>query len=56
VVVGDFYIVCVAIAPYETDSPLPVYSNRVLAGPVSAELLQAIARRDSQIVELIRSI
>jgi hypothetical protein len=50
-VVDDFDIPRISIMPAEADTPLVVDSNAMLAGPVAAEFLKAIARRDPEIVE-----
>jgi hypothetical protein len=54
VIIDDLDIVSVPNAPYETDSPLFVDSNAVLTSPVTAKLLQAVARRHPQILQRLR--
>ena len=51
-VIGDLYLVCVALAPHKADSPLLVDSNAMLASPIPGKLLQSICRRDTKIVEV----
>jgi hypothetical protein len=51
VIIHDFYLVRVALAPNETNTPLIVDPNTMLACPVSAQAFQPIARRRSQIAE-----
>lgn len=47
-VVDDFYVIAVAIAPDKTDAPLIIDSDRVLPFPVSSKRFQLIPRRRSQ--------
>jgi len=56
VVNDDLDVVRVSRPPAKTDSPLLVDPNAVLAGPVSLELLQAVARRQSQVIEYRRCV
>jgi hypothetical protein len=56
VVVGDLDIVRVAVLPPKADAPLIVDVNAVLPGSIPFELLQAIARRDAQVVEQLCSV
>lgn len=51
-IVDDLDVVGVAVDPAEADAPLVVDADAVLAGPVAAELLEAIARRDAQVLEV----
>jgi hypothetical protein len=53
VVINDFYIVRVAIAPGEADAPPIVDANTVLTRPVARQPLQAVSRRDSQILDCL---
>jgi hypothetical protein len=53
VVIDDFYLVGAAVAPDETDSPLLVNSNAVLAVTISFELLQTVPGETHQIVQLL---
>jgi hypothetical protein len=53
-IIDDFDIVSVANPPYETDSPLIVDSNAVLAFPVTAKFLEAVTRRHAQILQRLR--
>jgi len=46
----------VSLFPLEANSPLLVYANAVLTAPVAGELLQAIARRKSQVLKRGRGI
>jgi hypothetical protein len=55
-VVDDLDIVCVSRSPAETDPPLLVDADAVLAGAISLELLKAVARRNPEVVEDRRSI
>jgi len=48
VIVDDFHVVAVAIAPDKTDAPLIIDSDRVLPFPLSSECFQLIPWRSSQ--------
>jgi hypothetical protein len=51
VIVIDLDIISVTFAPAETDSPLIVDSNTMLSPPVSLELFEPVAGRNSQFME-----
>lgn len=51
-VVDDQDIVGVSIFPAEADTPLLVDSNAILPGSFACQLLQTIARWDSEVVQL----
>ena len=55
-VVDDLHIVGVTISPFETDAPLVIDSNAMLAGTVAAQFLKTIRRRDTEISQCRRSI
>ena len=50
-VVDDLDVPGFAITPYETDPPLVVDANAVLLFPITSQALQAVARREPQIVQ-----
>jgi hypothetical protein len=50
-IVDDFDIVGLSLAPAEADSPLVTDSDTVLASAGAAKLLQAISRRQTQVVQ-----
>ena len=50
-VVRDFDFVRIAVAPDETDTPLIVYANTMLAFAIGTQGLQVISRRRSQIAK-----
>lgn len=50
-VVDNFNIVCVPVAPDKTKSPLVVDSNAVLSFSIAVQRLQAIARRCRQVAQ-----
>jgi hypothetical protein len=56
VVIDDLDVVCISGSPAETDPPLGVDPNAMLAGPIPLQLLQTIARRQPQIIERRRCI
>jgi hypothetical protein len=53
VIVNDLYLVGIAILPPKADAPLLVDANTVLAGAIAPELLQSIAGRHAEVVELL---
>jgi hypothetical protein len=53
VIVDNFDLVCIAIAPSKTDAPLVIDSDAVLASAVASQFLQAIPRRRQQVLERI---
>jgi hypothetical protein len=53
VVVGEFHVMSLAIAPHKTDPPLIIDPDAELAPPVAAERLQAISRHSAQLVETL---
>jgi hypothetical protein len=55
-IVYDFNIVCVSLAPPEADTPLVIDPNAVLSLPVSSKFLKAISRRDKKVIQLLRRI
>jgi len=55
-VVNNLDLVRVPVPPAETNAPLIIDANTVLTRAVSFEFLQAIARRDSQVLELLGGI
>jgi hypothetical protein len=56
VVVDDFDILRSSGSPYETDPPLIIDPNAVLARSVGFERFQTVAGRHAQIVQVSRSI
>jgi hypothetical protein len=53
VVVDDFNVVGITVPPGETDPPTLVDADAVLACPVAGQLLQAIARGNTQVIEAL---
>jgi hypothetical protein len=51
VVVDDFYVVGVAVTPSETDTPLVVDPDAVLAFAIAFEGFEPIGRRYAQIIQ-----
>jgi len=49
-IICDFNIIRIAIAPFETYPPLVVDSYAVLAFPATFQSLKLITRRNSQII------
>jgi len=56
VIVDDLHLVCVTVLPGKTDPPLIVDSNTVLTGSPAFELLQPIAGRNAEILQLLGGI
>lgn len=56
VVVDDFDIFCTSVLPNETDPPLVIDADTVLALSVTLELFQAIARWDAEIFDRNRCV
>jgi hypothetical protein len=56
VIVDDLHAACVSVLPGKTDPPLIVDSNTVLTGSPAFELLEPVAGRNTEILELFRSI
>jgi hypothetical protein len=54
VIVDDFHVMAMTVAPSEADSPLVINSNRVLPLPIASQRLQVIPGRRGQIVEISR--
>jgi hypothetical protein len=55
-VVNDLDLIRCAILPAETDAPLVIDPNAMLAHAVADELLESVARRDAQILERLGGI
>lgn len=56
VVIGNFHIESISVPPAETDSPLVVYSDAVLAGPIAPKRLQSIPRGNSKRFQIRRGV
>jgi hypothetical protein len=56
VVVNNLDVMGVAVLPGKACAPLVIDPDTVLTGPPAFELLQPIARRDSQILQVLRSV
>jgi len=55
-IIYDFNIVSVSLAPTEADTPLVIDPNAVLSLPVSSQFLKAISWRDKKVIQLLRCI
>lgn len=51
VIIDDLYSVRMAAAPFKTDAPLVVNTDRILSCAVARQLLKAICRRNFQVVQ-----
>jgi len=49
-IINDFNLLSIIVAPDKTDAPLVVYSDTVLTGTVTAYLFQSVRRWHSQII------
>jgi hypothetical protein len=56
VVIDNLDVAGVAFIPLKTDPPLIVQADAVLASAISAEFLQVVSRRNSEIIEYRRRI
>jgi hypothetical protein len=56
VVIGNFNFESISILPAETDSPLVVYPDAVLASPIAPKHLQAIPWRNSKRFQIRRRV
>jgi hypothetical protein len=56
VVIGDFDIEGISLAPAEAEPPLIVDADAVLAGTIPPKCFQTIARRNSQEIEGCRCV
>jgi hypothetical protein len=54
VVIDDLDLFGVAVSPNEADTPLIVDPDTVLAGTVSAQRFQAVARKQGQVFQTAR--
>ena len=52
-IVYDLNLFRVSIAPHKADAPLVIDADAVLAGPVAAQLLQPVAGRHAEVVQLL---
>ena len=50
-VVNDLDLVRIAVLPAKADPPLIVDTDTVLSDPIALELLEPVARRDTQVIE-----
>jgi hypothetical protein len=51
VVIDNLNLVGISCSPAKTDPPLIIDANTVLAGAIASELLKAIARRNSEVLQ-----
>jgi len=56
VIVDDLNVLCVAIAPDETDSPLIINPDAVLPPSVSGEGFQSVSRWNAEIFKLYTAV
>ena len=55
-VVNNLDLIRIAVPPAEANAPLIIDANTVLGRSVPFEFLQAMARRDSQVLELLSGV
>ncbi len=55
-VIGDFYVLSIGSGPDETDAPLVVDADAVLAGATATQRFEPVAGRESQEGEFHRSV
>lgn len=51
-VICDLHVVRSAVLPVETDAPLIVDADQVLARPITTQLLEAVARRSKKVAQV----
>jgi len=56
VVVHDLYVECVTVYETKAYPPLIIDRDRMLTFSIAPERMQAVARRDSQILQLLREV
>ena len=55
-VVDDCDVPSAVVSPAKTDSPLVIDADAVLSTPATAELLQSVAWRHTQVVQVLRAV
>ena len=55
-IINNLNLEGIAVSPPKADPPLVIDANAVLASAIALELLQAVAGRDAEIVELLGGI
>jgi len=55
-IVGDFHIAGVSVAPVKADSPLLIDPNAVLSGSIPCQLFQPITRGPPEVVQMLRGV
>ena len=55
-IIHNLHVVSIIVQPLETDAPLMVNTNAVLAFPVSAKGLQPVPWRSAQVIETRRKV
>jgi len=55
-IVANFHVISVPVAPYKTYPPLIVNANAMLSFPIAFESFQPVARKDRQIFQNLGSI
>ncbi len=55
-IVDDFDLPRAVVSPAKADSPLIVDSNAVLPTPITAEFLQPVTRRHTQVIQILRAV
>jgi hypothetical protein len=56
VVIDNFYVVGISVTPVETDTPLVIDANAVLALPIPVKRFETVCRRNTQVLERNRPI
>ena len=55
-IVGDLHVIGLSVVPSETDAPLFVDPDGVLAGSVSFQRVQSGSRRDVRVLQRVRRV
>ena len=50
-VIHDFNIIGIAVFPFKTNAPLPIYADAALPGAVAAQRLKPVARQGYKVLD-----
>lgn len=56
VIIGNFYVYCVAFFPFKANAPLVVYANAVLPCPIAGQFFQPVGWRYGKIGDILRNV
>lgn len=55
-IINDLHVFCSIVAPGETQTPLGIYADTILAPSVAFQLLQSVTRHSGKILKQLRII